>query len=68
MISALCFCASRFLRAISIVVEIPQADIVASHVAHQGYQDVAVVLHRGPEIGPGGLDVPPGAPENIHFP
>ena len=51
-----------------LLLKTPQVEIVAAHVAHQGDQDVAAVLHGGLEIGPGGLDVPPDAPENIHFP
>ena len=57
-----------FTGNVDLLLKSPQIDIVAPHVSHQGYQDVAAVLHRGLEIGPGGLDVPPGAPENIHFP
>ena len=45
-----------------------EAEIIVAHVAHQGDQDVAAVLHGGLEIGPGGLDVAPGAAENIQFP
>ena len=46
----------------------PQVEIVGAHVSHQGYQDVAAILHRGLEISPGGLDAAPRATENIHFP
>ena len=57
-----------FTGNVDLLLESPQIDIVAPHVSHQDDQDVPAVLHRGPEIGPGGLKVPPRAPENIQFP
>ena len=57
-----------FAGNVDLLLKSPQVDIVAPHVAHQGDQDVAAVFHRGLEIGGGGLEVAPRAPENIHFP
>ena len=53
---------------VDLLLKTPQVDIVVPHVAHQGYQDVPAVLHRGLEVGGGGLQVASRAPENIQFP
>ena len=61
-------CLKVFTGNVDLLLKTPQVDIVGPHVAHHDHQDVAAVLHRGLEIGPGGLKVPSRAPENIQFP
>ena len=51
-----------------LLLEAPEVEVIGAHLAHQGDEDVPAVFHRGLEVGGGGLEVAPGAPENIQLP
>ena len=51
-----------------LVLQTPEAQVFRAHFPHQGDQHVPAVLHRGLQIGVGGLDVAAGAAEDVELP